>query len=180
MKYIRSNQKGGTFFFTVVTYKRRRILCNEANIRRFYDIIAHVKKNHPFDVDAFVILHDHMHFIWTMPENDCDFSKRWMLIKKGFSMQCYIKDNYILTESMTTKREKAVWQRRFWEHQIRDERDFATHVDYIHYNPVKHGYVKRPRDWKWSTFKRYVKNGIYDVNWGSMEEIKFDDDVGNE
>jgi putative transposase len=116
----------------------------------------------------------------TLPEEDADFSTRWGLIKSYFSRNCDETYKSNTSSSNQKRREQAVWQRRFWEHRIRDERDFAAHVDYIHYNPVKHGLVKVPSDWEWSTFHKYVKKGIYDIHWGATEEVKFDDTVGNE
>jgi len=126
------------------------------------------------------MLPDHIHCIWTLPDGDNDYPMRWRQIKSYFTKNCDDRYKGIRTESMKKRFAHAVWQRRFWEHQIRDDRDFAAHVDYIHYNPVKHGYVKSPREWEYSTFNRYVKEGIYDINWGETEDVIFDDGVGNE
>lgn len=180
MRYIRSRAKGATFFFTVVTSKRKKFLCNDENVILIKEAFKHILKQHTFNDDAFVMLPDHIHCIWTLPEGDSNFSLRWQLIKRYFTKRCDDKYKGLKTSSMRQKAEHAVWQRRFWEHQIRDERDFAAHVDYIHYNPVKHGYVKAPKDWPHSTFHRYVKEGIYEINWGATEKIMFDDKVGNE
>ena len=142
MKYRRSRAKGGTFFFTVVTDKRKKLLCVKENVKIIKDAFKYVSSQHPFMSDAFVMLPDHIHTVWTLPEGDNDFSTRWRLIKRYFNK----KGNH----------ENSAWQKRFWEHTIRNDKDFVNHVDYIHYNPVKHGYVKSPKDWEHTTFHRYV------------------------
>jgi putative transposase len=131
-------------------------------------------ERHPFKIDAFVLLPDHLHCIWTLPHEDRDFSKRWRLIKSDFSRQCVAKHKTTPSASRLRKKEQAIWQRRFWEHQIRKETDFINHVEYIHYNPVKHRLVQAPKDWEYSSFHRYVREGIYDVEWGARKEITFD------
>jgi putative transposase len=113
-------------------------------------------------------------------QRDADFSKRWRLIKSEFSRHCpeiYKKQR---SASRLDKGEQAIWQRRFWEHQIRDERDFAHHVDYVHYNPVSHGLVMAPRDWVYSSFHRYVRDGLYSSDWGAEGKVEFEDGIGNE
>jgi putative transposase len=143
-------------------------------------VFQEVTKNHPFKIDAFVVLPDHLHSIWTLPQDDGDFSNRWRLIKSSFSRGC--KDEYksSKTVSRQKKQEQAIWQRRFWEHRIRDEEDFARHVEYIHYNPVKHGLATAPKDWEYSSFHRYVRRGIYDIEWGDPSEVRFDSAIGSE
>lgn len=136
--------------------------------------------NHPFTIDAFVLLPDHLHCIWTMPEGDRDFSIRWRLTKSYFSRKCDATHKNIPSRSRRKKKEQAVWQRRFWEHLIRDEQDFVKHIEYIHYNPVKHGLAKAPKDWEYSSFHRYVREGVYDLEWGAGENIMFDDAIGRE
>jgi putative transposase len=135
---------------------------------------------HPFSIDAFVLLPEHMHCIWTLPHNDDDFSTRWRLIKSYFSRKCKDEFKGLQTANRANKSEQAVWQHRFWEHQIRDDMDFIKHVEYVHYNPVKHGLVKSPNAWPHSTFHRYIKSGIYHSDWGADKEIVFDPNVGNE
>ncbi len=137
-------------------------------------------EHHPFVIDAFVLLPDHLHCMWTLPDDDQDFSKRWRLIKGSFSRRCDSRFKGVLTASRKHKQEQAIWQRRFWEHVIRDERDFTRHVEYIHYNPVKHGLVKMPREYPYSSFHRYVANGLYELEWGASGELKFNDSVGME
>jgi putative transposase len=179
MRYRRARTKGATFFFTVVTHRRRKILCIEDNAMLMKGAFKHVASSHPFKIDAFALLPDHIHSVWTLPENDGDFSMRWLLIKRYFTKRCHGKYKGTRTASMKNKDEQAIWQLRFWEHRIRNDGDFAAHVDYIHYNPVKHGYAKAPKDWAYSTFNRYVKEGIYDINWGN-HDIEFEENVGNE
>jgi putative transposase len=159
MRYRRSHAKRATFFFTVVTYKRKKVLCKKENIVIIKEAFQYVSKNNPFVIDAFVMLPDHIHCIWTLPEGDNGFSIRWGLIKSYFTKHCNEKYKYSRNESRFKRSEQAIWQRRFWEHQIRGDDDYRTHVDYIHYNPVKHGLAKAPKDWMFSTFHRYVKGG---------------------
>jgi putative transposase len=180
MRYRRSQTPGATYFFTVVTYDRRKLLCLGENPALLKQAIAAVKTNHPFTIDAIVLLPDHFHCIWTLPPGDGDFSKRWMLIKSKFTRICEGPFEETVNLSRRDKREKGVWQRRFWEHQIRDDLDFKRHVEYIHYNPVKHGLVKAPVDWKFSSFKRYVDDGKYHRDWGANREVELGADIGRE
>ena len=169
MQYRRSNVKGGTYFFTVNLAERQRtLLIDEINILR--TVMKTVIKDHPFVIVAIVILPDHLHSIWTMPKGDDDFPKRWMLIKSGFS-RC-ISKNERISASRMKKGERGIWQRRYWEHCIKDDRDFENHVNYIHYNPIKHGYVKHAVDWEYSSFHRYVANGLLPKNWGMSSELE--------
>ena len=180
MQYRRSRAQGATFFFTVITYNRKRILCHEANVTLIKEAFQDVIKRHTFRIRAFVLLPDHIHCIWTLPENDNDFSMRWRLIKSYFSRYCKSEYKKFQSTSRQSKGEQGIWQRRFWEHQIRNEVDFIKHVEYIHFNPVKHGLVKSPIDWPHSSFHRYVKQGTYDSDWGSGTEMNFDENVGYE
>ena len=180
MEYRRAKVAGGTYFFTVVTQKRQKILCLPKNVSLLRDAFGDVKQKYPFIIDAVVILPDHLHCIWTLPENDQDFSTRWRLIKSYFSRKCETVSPENISISRKKKKQRAIWQYRFWEHLIRDEIDFQYHVEYIHYNPVKHGFVIAPKDWEYSSFHRAVRQGIYDMMWGAGEEIIFDDDIGNE
>jgi putative transposase len=167
---------GGTFFFTVVTYRRRKILTTPESISILRKVISEVRREYPFSIDGWVLLPDHMHCIWTLPEGDDDYSRRWGLIKAGFSRGAktlFHRDN-LMTRSKEYHRESTIWQRRFWEHQIRGEKDLHAHLDYLHYNPVKHGMVINVADWPYSTFHRYVNQGLYPANWG--ENISFESD----
>ena len=147
MKYRRALSPGGTFFFTVVTCNRQKILADEPGISLLREAFRYVLDRHPFQMDACVELPDHIHAIWTLPEDDSDYSTRWRLIKSYFSRNLPDKSNTGLTVSRINKGEQSVWQRRFWEHQMRDEQDVQRHVEYIHFNPVKHGLVQAPIDW---------------------------------
>jgi putative transposase len=159
--YRRAHERGGCYFFTLVTYDRQPILTESDNLRRLKESFAHVAVKRPFANDAMVVLPDHLHCIWQLPEGDSDFSSRWRLVKGHFSVA--------LDTPLTKRGEKRVWQRRFWEHLIRDEEDWRRHVDYIHYNPVKHGYVAHPIDWIHSSFSRMVEVGFYPRDWGCGE-----------
>ena len=165
MRYRRAKTPGATYFFTLVTHQRLPILCQTENINLLRNAFRYVIKQHPFKIDAIVILPDHLHTIWTLREEDADFSTRWRLIKSYFSRKCDASSQGKMTASRHHKGEKAVWQRRFWEHQIRGDLDFVNHVEYIHYNPVHHGLVRSPKDWQFSSFHRYVEAGVYDLMW---------------
>ncbi len=180
MQYRRAKIPGATYFFTVVTHNRQPILCHPENVDLLRNALRQVMQQRPFKIDAFVLLPNHLHCIWTLPEADADFSTRWRLIKSNFSRQCHNQYQGKISASRQKKREKAVWQRRFWEHQIRDQQDFNNHVDYIHYNPVHHGLVLSSKDWQYSSFHRYVQKGIYDAMWGASESIIFDSRIGME
>jgi putative transposase len=138
MQYRRANVKGGTYFFTVNLAQRHLQLLVEY-VDVFRDSVKTVKQRHHFYIDAFVVLPDHLHSLWTLPEGDADFASRWMLIKAGFSRQLRKVEG--LNPSRCKKGERGIWQHRYWEHMIRDDDDFQRHVDYIHYNPVKYGHV---------------------------------------
>ncbi|MES2490652.1 MAG: transposase [Pseudomonadota bacterium] len=167
-QYIRAFCPGGTFFFTVTLLeRRRRLLTDHIDVLR--TAMTNVKRNKPFRVDAIVVLPDHMHCMWTLPPGDADFSSRWHAIKAQFSQSIPAVER--LSDRRKRKGERGIWQRRFWEHQIRDERDFEKHVDYIHFNPVKHGHVQRVVDWPYSSFHRYVRHGVYSADWGVASEI---------
>ncbi len=180
MQYRRAKIAGATYFFTLVTHRRCPILTTSENIDLLREAFRYVMKQHRFKIDAIVILPEHLHCLWTLPENDADFSTRWRLIKSYFSRKCQVDYQGKMTLSRKKKGEKAIWQRRFWEHQIRDDRDFINHVEYIHYNPVHHQLVKAPKDWQYSSFHRYVQNQDYDLMWGANEEIIFKDEIGGE
>lgn len=180
MEYRRAKIAGGTYFFTVVTHNRRQFLCEPDNISLLRDAFRCIMQNHPFKIEAIVILPDHLHCIWTLPDGEDNFSTRWRLIKEYFSRKCAPQYCNQISTSRKKKQEKAIWQRRFWEHQIKDEKDFINHAEYIHYNPVKHRLVQSPKDWEYSSFSRYVKAGIYDLNWGAGEKRVFEANVGCE
>jgi putative transposase len=165
-EYRRAYIKGSTFFFTVVTYKRFPIFREEPAINLLRQCFQTTMRTHPFRMDAIVVLPDHLHTIWTLPENDSDFSIRWKRIKGTFSRNYNGHSNKIISESMCRKNEKGIWQRRFWEHAVRDQADFNRLCDYIHYNPVKHGFSSSPLEWKYSSFRKQVETGQYPKDWG--------------
>ena len=163
MRYRRTDVAGATYFFTVNLAERHRTLLTE-HIALLRTVMHGVKQRHPFHVDAMVILPDHLHCVLTLPEGDADYPLRWALIKAGFSRR--IPRTERRNSSRLDKGERGIWQRRYWEHMIRDERDYARHVDYIHFNPVKHGYVQRAADWPYSSIHRYITAGILTRDWG--------------
>lgn len=167
--YIRPKIPGGTWFFTVNLLNRKSNLLTQ-NIDALRMATRKTKQRYPFRIDAFVILPDHLHAIWTLPENDTDFSLRWRLIKIHFS-KSLPKTEY-RDRVRKKKGERGIWQRRFWEHAIRDDEDYNRHLDYCYFNPVSHGYVSRVQDWPWSSFHRDVRSGIYPLDWaGDMDEV---------
>jgi len=180
MHYRRANTPGATYFFTVVTHQRQPIFHNAQTIHHLRQAFHTVKTENPFTIEAIVILPDHLHALWTLPEGDADFSSRWQRIKAKFSRQCPTEFKQKVSPSRQHKGELAIWQRRFWEHQIRDETDLKQHIEYIHYNPVKHGLVSAPKDWPYSSFHRYVKDGFYSSDWGASGAVAFDDRTGYE
>jgi putative transposase len=179
MEYRRAKTPGATYFFTVVTHQRQPMLHLPENVALLRQAFKHIKQRHPFTIDAIAILPDHIHCLWTMPPGSANFSTRWRLIKEYFSRHCHTQYKQPRSISRLKKQEQAVWQRRFWEHQIRDEQDFSNHVDYIHFNPVKHGFVKAPAEWQYSSFHRFVERGEYEKDWG-MNEPLFPEGVGYE
>lgn len=165
-EYRRLECPGATIFFTVVTHRRQPILTKNA-IPILREAVAIEIQTRPFTVDAAVILPDHLHMIWTLPPNDRDFSTRWSRIKARFSY-AYLKSGGAeanRTDSRSKRSERGVWQRRFWDHVIRDDREFGAYTDYIHFNPVKHGHAQCPHDWPQSSFHKYVREGVYTQDW---------------
>src|SRR5262245_5704807 len=177
--YRRYFVPGGTFFFTVVTHERRRFLTEPLSRRCLREGLETVRAGRPFEIVAIVLLPAHIHTIWTLPGGDADFSVRWKRIKEEFTER-YLGaggEEGCRSNSRRRRQERGVWQRRFWEHTIKDENDLERHFDYIHYNPVKHGLVKCPRDWPYSSFHRWVQLGVYPPDWGRSEHgaLKFED-----
>jgi len=160
---------GGPCFFIAVTERRIKILRNDL-ARDLLQVAFQdcFQRWPPFRVDAMVMLHDHMHAIWTLPPDDAAYSKRWGAIKKHFTQSWLALGGAEQSRSPSriARRRRGVWQRYYAEHTLRDERDYQRHFDYIHYNPIKHGLVESPRDWPYSTFHRWVKLGVYNPDWG--------------
>lgn len=165
--YRRAKLCGASYFFTLIAYRRRPVLCDDIVRQALRNAVEATRKEHPFSIDAWVLLPDHLHCIWTLPPDDADFPLRWSKIKRRTSKACReaYRDDRLSTPSRRKHRESTLWQRRYWEHLIRDEDDFVRHMDYIHYNPVKHRLVARVGDWPHSTFHRLVANGMYPESW---------------
>ena len=154
--YRRAYVAGGTYFFTVNLRDRSRCLLVDY-IDDLRTSFRDVRRKYPFRIDAVVVLPEHLHCVWTLPPNDADFSTRWRLIKTRFMRAISRSD---------------VWQRRFWEHSIGNERDLIAHLDYIHFNPVKHRHVTRPIDWPHSSFHRFVATGMYSADWAASPAVQ--------
>src|SRR5690606_692570 len=151
MDYRRAYVEGGCYFFTVALEDRKSdLLVRHIEILRA--AVKYVKERHPFTINAMVVLPEHLHCIWTLPEGDCDYAKRWALVEIDVSKR--LPKTECISASRVKKGERGIWQRRFWEHVIRDERDYLNHIDYIHINPVKHGYVQNPSDWPYSSIAK--------------------------
>jgi putative transposase len=166
--YRRAFVPGGCWFFTVNLLERRRTLLVD-RIDALRDATERTRARHPFVIDAIVVLPDHIHAVWTLPPGDADFSLRWRLIKSQFSRA--LPKNERLSQTRMARNERGIWQRRFWEHLIRDEADYARHVEYCYINPVKHGLVARVCDWPHSSFHRDVRAGIVPLDWaGEVEQ----------
>jgi putative transposase len=166
MQYRRDYTNGASYFFTVVMFRRLPLLGNREAVDILREAIRAEKARRPFQIDAMVILPDHIHAIWTLPTDDADYSIRWRNIKRSFTQHIEPDNRPTVFGSRQRKGEQAIWQRRFWEHRIRDEKDFNQHIEYIHYNPVKHGLVKRPIDWQYSSIHRYIRQRIVTPDWG--------------
>ena len=166
-EYRRTFIPGGSYFLTLTTYNRTPLFQSPENISRLRTAIKTVKLEMPFDIVGAVTLPDHLHFIWTLPPDDERYSIRVGRLKALFTrlLPTNLQPATILPKSRRERRERGVWQRRFWEHTLRDEDDMQRHLDYIHYNPVKHGYVRCPHLWQSASFHQWVKNGGYSSNW---------------
>ena len=166
--YRRAWRKGGTYFFTVNLLERYQndLLVRHIDILR--QVVKDVKNKHPFTIHAWVVLPEHLHCVIELPEGDDDFALRWRLIKMGFSKAMPKTER--LSAVRVKRGERGIWQRRYWEHLIRDEHDFAAHIDYVHINPFKHGLINRVQDWPYSTFHRYVAQGILPNDWAGGDE----------
>ena len=151
-EYRRIRIPGGCYFFTVNLAERGNNDLLVRHVAVLRAVIAAVRRERPFRIDACVVLPDHLHCVWTLPEEDDDIAVRWMLIKTTFSRR--LPPGEPRSASRRRRGERGIWQRRFWEHAIRDDHDFAAHVDYVHLNPVRHGYVTEPEAWPYSTFRR--------------------------
>lgn len=165
--YRRAFVPGGSFFFTLVTNRRKRFLCDIPARPLLGNIIRRCCLRWPMTINAIVLLPDHLHTIWSLPSGDSSYPKRWGWLKKEFTKEWLQLDQQesAISAGRQRERRRGVWQPRYWEHTLEDETDFERHFDYIHYNPVKHGLVKCPRDWPWSSFHRWVTAGVYPNDW---------------
>jgi len=165
--YRRAYAPGGTFFFTLVTYDRAEIFRNDQARQYLRESLEGQQAQRPFDMLAMVLLPEHLHCIWKLPDGDNEFSVRWACIKKSFT-QLWLKSGGKegkVSPARKKLRSKGIWQRRFWEHTIKDEDDFYNHMNYIHYNPVRHKLVGCPHQWPYSSFHRWAREGFYTKDW---------------
>jgi len=168
--YIRSKSAGGVYFFTVNLAERHNNDLLISHIDLLREAFRLTKRQYPFIIEACVILPEHLHCIWRLPEGDYDFSTRWRLIKTHFSKNIVLNER--ISSSRKRNKERGIWQRRFWEHLIKDEDDYKNHLDYIHYNPVKHGYVQRAIDWQYSSFYIWTERGVYLRDWATQQDME--------
>jgi len=165
--YRRAFVPGGTFFFTVVTADRRPIFEDSQARHLLHHSLVQCRAAHPFTLAAMVLLPDHLHALWVLPEEDADFSRRWAAIKARFTHDFLAAGGHETERSPSRigRGSRGIWQRRFWEHLVRDDNDFAQHLDYIHYNPVKHALATCPHEWPHSTFQKWVGRAVYEPAW---------------
>lgn len=170
--YRRFLEPGAMYFFTIVTANRVPLFHEPEAGRLLGTCLREVRRTRPFRVTAIVLLPDHLHMIWSLPRGDCDYSTRIATMKAAFSRAWLDAGGteQPITKDQARQRRRGIWQSRFLEHMIRDEDDLEAHVNYIHYNPVKHGWVLRPADWPYSSFLRYVRRGDYPLDWGRTAE----------
>ena len=164
---------GGTYFFTCVTQQRAPFLSEEPARQALHAAIDVVKSRFPFEIVAIVLLPDHWHTVWSLPPGDIDYPTRWRRIKEEFTQQWLRQGGIELAQSDSRKRhrQRGVWQKRYWEHSVRDEADLERCVDYIHWNPCKHKLVSQVRDWPWSSFHRFVAQQQYEADWGHADPV---------
>jgi putative transposase len=159
------------YFFTSVTHRRQPFLTNETARICLRQAIKKVREKHPFQIVAIVLLPDHWHSVWQLPDGETDYPLRWSRIKEEFTERWIAAGGCELPQSASRKRQRyrGIWQKRYWEHTIRDENDLERCVDYIHWNPRKHNLVSQVADWKWSSFHRMVRKGQYSADWGGTD-----------
>ncbi len=161
-QYRRNYIAGGTYFFTVNILQRHQSLLTD-HVEILRKSVSKVKCKRPFEIVAWVVLPDHIHAMWTLPEDDSDYSSRWREIKKAFTKQLPKVES--LSATRLKNGERGIWQRRFWEHTITSKLDYQNHINYIYLNPLKHGLVNQVKDWPYSSFHRDVARGLYDIDW---------------
>jgi putative transposase len=168
-RYLRHRVPGACYFFTVNLAERKNNSRLITHIEALRDAFSKTKQDYPFEINAIVVLPEHLHCLWTLPQDDADFSTRWSLIKARFSRA--LPRGERISKSREAKGERGIWQRGFYEHYIRDDDDYAKHVDYIHWNPVKHGLVMRASDWPHSSIHRFIREGLLDKDWAAASAI---------
>ena len=159
---------GGTYFFTVNLLKRENNDLLVRHIALLREVTRSVRQRHPFTIHAWVVLPNHMHCVIELPPGDINYALRWRLIKGGFSK--LLPTDEWRSKTRAARQERGIWQRRYWEHMVRDEADFLSHVDYVHLNPLKHGLVATVSEWPYSTFHEWVRRGVYPPTWAGREE----------
>jgi putative transposase len=167
--YRRAWHPGGTYFFTVNLLQRQGNDLLTRHIELLREAVRSVRHRHPFTIHGWVVLPDHLHCVIELPAHDADFATRWRLIKMGFSKALPQVERR--SRVRVRRGERGIWQRRYWEHLVRDDADFRAHMDYVHFNPVKHGLVKRVCDWPYSTFHRCVEQGVYPLDWAGGGDV---------
>ncbi len=177
--YRRWRVEGGTYFFTVVAHSRAPLFADALAREILGDKLRLCQSEWPFEINAIVLLPEHLHAIWTLPSGDANYERRWAWIKKEFTKEWLARGGREQPVSFARRKrgDRGVWQPRYWEHTIDNEHDFDRHFDYIHYNPVKHGHALAPSEWSDSSFHRWVKRGVYEPDWGSSRNgpLTFDD-----
>ncbi|MNE48437.1 Transposase IS200 like protein [compost metagenome] len=163
--YRRAQDVGACYFFTLVTHQRQPVLTKPRLREALRLAIVQVRQRYPFNICGWVLLPDHLHCLWQLPAGDADFGLRWSLIKR-LTSQALPRAPGVISLSRCLRRESGLWQRRFWEHHIRNDEDYRRHLDYLHWNPVRHGLVERVADWPWSSYHRLVHEGVYPADWG--------------
>lgn len=169
--YRRARDAGACYFFTLVTHQRQPVLTQPRLREALRLAIERVRQGLPFSIHGWVLLPDHLHCLWQLPEGDTDYSRRWSMIKR-LTSQAMPELSGSISLSRNLRRESGLWQRRFWEHRIRDERDYRQHLGYLHWNPVRHALVERVADWPWSSYHRLVREGVYPADWGGSGEVQ--------
>jgi putative transposase len=169
--YRRFYFPGGTYFFTIVTCNRYPFFNSPIARRILLASCRLVEHEMPFKLFAWAVMPEHLHAVVTLPRGDCDFSTRIKKLKKSFSESWLASGGHEepISESRKRKKERGIWQRRYYEHLVQDEIDLENHVDYIHFNPVKHELVQSPNQWRWTSFQRFVKAGQYSIDWGRQK-----------
>lgn len=173
MPYYRRNHIGEYFFITLVTRNRMQLFHDESARRLLHIAIKETQLQRPWKMDAIVLMPEHIHMLWIMPQNDNDYSTRISILKRKFT-NTYLGSGgreASVPEGQKKRRLHGVWQQKFWEHTIKDAKDYNMHLDYIHTNPVRHGYVEKPKDWPWSSFNRHVKDGHYESDWQGRTDL---------